>query len=50
MQTGQQNPGGIWPGIWGPGMGGGLFSYDGEQVSIVDFMIKRNEVIRSTLS
>ena len=50
LQTGQQNPGGMWPGIWGPGMGGGLFSYGGEQVSIVDFMIKRIEVIRSTLS
>ena len=51
LQIGQ-NPGGIWGGIWCPGMGmgGGLFSYGGEKVSIVDFMIKRNEVISSTLS
>ena len=33
----------------GFGFGGGLFSYGGENVSIVDFMIKRNEVIRSAL-
>ena len=45
-----QNPGGMWGGMWGPGMGGGLFSYGGDKVSIVDFMIKRNEVIRSTLN
>ena len=38
---------GMW-GMWGPG-GGGLFSYGGEKVSIVDFMIKRNEVIRAAI-
>ena len=48
-----QNPGGMW-GMWGmwPGMGGqndGLFSYGGDKVSIVDFMIKRNEVIRAAI-
>ncbi len=31
------------------GGGGTLFSYGGENVSIVDFMIKRNEVIHSAL-
>ena len=43
--------GGMWGGIWGGMWGGqgGLFSYGGDQVSIVDFMIKRSEVIRSTL-
>lgn len=45
---GSQNPwGGIWGGLWGGQ--GGLFSYGGEQVSVVDFMVKRNEVILSTL-
>ena len=52
------NPGGGWPGggMWGggfggmwPGGGGGLFSYGGENVSIVDFMIKRNEVVRGAI-
>ena len=38
----------MWGGMW-PGGGGGLFSYGGENVSIVDFMIKRNEVVSSTL-
>ena len=56
-------PGGGWPGgggMWGggfgggfggmwPGGGGGLFSYGGENVSIVDFMIKRNEVVRGAI-
>ncbi len=46
--------GGMWGGgMWGGGMWGGgstLFSYGGDQVSIVDFMIKRNEVILSTLN
>ena len=37
-------------GGWGfPGMGGGLYSYGGDQVSIVDFMIKRNEYIHSMI-
>ena len=31
------------------GMNGGLFSYGGDSVSIVDFMIKRNEYIHSKL-
>lgn len=39
-----QNP---WGGMWGGQ--GGLFSYGGENVSIVDFMIKRNEVIRAAI-
>ncbi|MBR5361843.1 MAG: carbohydrate-binding domain-containing protein [Oscillospiraceae bacterium] len=46
-----QNPGGMWN-MWGgmwPGGGGGLYSYGGENVSIVDFMIKRNEVIRAAI-
>ena len=50
LQVSNQNPGGMigmW-GMWGPG-GGGLFSYGGEKVSIVDFMIKRNEVIRAAI-
>ena len=44
-------PGGGWPGggMMFPGMGGGLYSYGGDQVSIVDFMIKRNEVIRQAI-
>lgn len=47
LQTG--NGGGFgWGFGWGFG-GGGLFSYGGEQVSIVDFMIKRNEVIRGAI-
>ena len=41
---GQGNP---WGGMWGGQ--GGLFSYGGDQVSIVDFMIKRNEVIRAAI-
>lgn len=42
--------GGGWGGGFGGGMfGGGLYSYGGENVSIVDFMIKRNEVVGSTL-
>ncbi len=49
LQVSNQNPGGMigmW-GMWGPG--GGLFSYGGEKVSIVDFMIKRNDVIRAAI-
>ncbi|MBQ8922415.1 MAG: carbohydrate-binding domain-containing protein [Oscillospiraceae bacterium] len=49
----QVGGGGGWGGFggfgWGFGGGGGLFSYGGEQVSIVDFMIKRNEVIRAAI-
>lgn len=41
--------GGFGWGFGGFGGGGGLFSYGGEQVSIVDFMIKRNEVIRAAI-
>jgi len=41
--------GGGWGGFGGFGGGGTLFSYGGENVSIVDFMIKRNEVIHSAL-
>ena len=58
--SGGNNPGGFggwgggfggWGGGFGGGFGfgGGLFSYGGENVSIVDFMIKRNEVVHSTL-
>jgi hypothetical protein len=37
-------------GGWGGGFGfGGDFTFGGEKVSIVDFMIKRNEIIRSAL-
>ncbi|MBP5362063.1 MAG: carbohydrate-binding domain-containing protein [Ruminococcus sp.] len=38
--------GGMW-GMWGGG--GGLFSYGGDKVSIVDFMIKRNDYIHKKL-
>ena len=51
LQVGN-NGGGLWGGFGGFGGwggGGGLFSYGGEQVSIVDFMIKRNEVIRAAI-
>ena len=54
--SGGNNPSGFggWGGGFGGwgggfGFGGGLFSYGGENVSIVDFMIKRNEVVHSTL-
>ncbi|MBO4878581.1 MAG: carbohydrate-binding domain-containing protein [Ruminococcus sp.] len=64
QSSGGNNGGGMWGGGgwggggfgggWGggmmfPGMGGGLFSYGGDQVSIVDFMIKRNEYIHNKL-
>ena len=35
--------------IWGGQRMIGLYSYGGENVSIVDFLIKRNEVVSSTL-
>ena len=34
---------------FGFGQQGGLYSYGGDQVSILDFMIKRNEVIRAAI-
>lgn len=43
--------GGMWGGfggMWGGGEGG-VFSFGGENISIVDFMIKRNEVISQSL-
>lgn len=39
-------------GMWGFNMWGGhggLYSYGGDKVSIVDFMIKRNEYIHKKL-
>ena len=63
LQVGGNNPGGMWGGfgdmwgggfgMWGGGFGFGfgdsLFSYGGDKVSIVDFMIKRNEVIHNAI-
>ena len=47
-ETGLQvSGGGGWGFGWG--FGGGLFSYGGENVSVVDFMIKRNEVITNAI-
>jgi len=41
---------GGWGGGWdGGGMWGGNFTFGGDKVSVVDFMIKRNEIIRSAL-
>lgn len=36
-------------GFGGGGMWGGNFTFGGDKVSVVDFMIKRNEIIRSAL-
>jgi hypothetical protein len=54
LQSGNGRGNGM--GMWGGGgfgfnfgMNGGLFSYGGDSVSIVDFMIKRNEYIHSKL-
>ncbi len=43
--------GGGFGGMWGGGFGGGggMMSFGGENVSIVDFMIKRLEVIRNSI-
>lgn len=59
LQTGNGGNNGMWGGGfggWGGDFGfggfggaGGLFSYGGEQVSIVDFMIKRFEVIKNSI-
>lgn len=62
LQTGNGGNNGMWGGGfggfggWGGGFGfggfgggGGLFSYGGEQVSIVDFMVKRFEVIKNAI-
>ncbi len=54
LQVGSGGMGGMggfgwgWGGGFG-GFGGGLYSYGGDKVSIVDFMIKRNEYIQSVL-
>lgn len=51
LQVSQGGGMGMWGGFGGMwGGGGGLFSYGGDKVSIVDFMIKRNEYIRQKLS
>lgn len=46
--------GGNWGGNFGGGMwggfGGGLFSFGGDSVSIIDFMVRRAEVIESALA
>lgn len=49
-EGGGGNPwgGGMWGGMWGGG--GGVFTFGGEKVSIVDFLLKRNEIIRSKIS
>lgn len=39
--------GGIWGGMWG--FGDSLFSYGGENVSVVDFLIRRSEVIAQAI-
>jgi hypothetical protein len=42
--------GGGFGGMWGGGFGGGgMMSFGGENVSIVDFMIKRFEVIKNAI-
>lgn len=50
LQTGN-NGGNPWGGMWGMfgGGGGGVFSFGGDKVSIVDFLIKRNEIIRTKI-
>ncbi|MCR5110136.1 MAG: carbohydrate-binding domain-containing protein [Ruminococcus sp.] len=45
----EPNWGGFGGGGWGGGMWGGDFTFGGEKVSVVDFMIKRNEIIRNAL-
>ena len=40
---------GGWGGGFGGGFGGGMMSFGGENVSIVDFMIKRFEVIKNAI-
>lgn len=62
LQTNNGGNNGMWGGgfggMWGGGFGGfgggfggagGLFSYGGDQVSIVDFLIKRVEVINQAV-
>ncbi|MDO4864469.1 MAG: carbohydrate-binding domain-containing protein [Ruminococcus sp.] len=50
LQVSQGGGMGMWGGFGGMwGGGGGLFSYGGDKVSIVDFMIKRNEYIRGKI-
>lgn len=39
-----------WGGMWGGMWGGGGFTFGGDKVSIVDFLIKRNEIIRAAIS
>ena len=46
VNQGQGQGMGMW-GMWG--MGGGVFSFGGENVSIVDFLYKRLEIVRSAI-
>ena len=48
LQVSQGGMGGWGFPMWG--VGGGLYSYGGDKVSIVDFMIKRNEYIHQKLN
>ena len=43
-----ENNNGFFGGFGGSGGNGTLYSYGGENVSITDFLIKRNEVIKTT--
>lgn len=53
LQTNQGGGfGGMWGGfggMWGGGGGGQPFSFGGESISIVDFINKRNEVVRQKI-
>lgn len=43
--------GGMWGGGFGMwGGGGGTFSFGGDKISVVDFIIKRNEIIRAAMN
>ncbi len=46
--NGQQGGWGMWGGMFA-GPGGGVFSFGGENVSIVDFLYKRIEIIHSAI-
>ena len=52
LQVNNGNNGGQWGGMWGMfgGGGGGVFTFGGEKISVVDFLIKRNEIIRTKIS
>lgn len=51
LQTGGNGGNGGWGGFGGFGGfgGGGGFNFGGDQISVVDFLIKRNEVIRQAI-